>query len=381
MQNYIALFLTGLLTGGVSCMAVQGGLLAAALAAGSQNTEDGNKAQETRNRKQIRELDKEQIANSTRQSQDSGQARMTLILGTVAFLIAKLVSHLLLGGLLGLIGSRLLLSLPLLTLLQIIASIFMIGTAGNLLELHPVFRYFVIQPPRWAGTFLRRQAKTGNWFVPALLGFFTILIPCGATQAAMAQSITSGSVVSGALTLGSFTLGTLPVFLILGIVIGGLSEAASRVFSRIAGILIILLACWNLWNVAGVWGMTGPIERVMEEAKCQFVYCEGDGGTRLRSQGYGEAKQETTTTPKITIEGNQYVVDNPNIPAGKEITLTVTNVSGESCIQAFTIPSLKYFKIITVGKSETITFTAPTEPGDLLFSCSMGMYRGTLRVR
>jgi sulfite exporter TauE/SafE len=352
MQNYIALFFTGLLTGGVSCMAVQGGLLAAALAAGNSKSEAQN-------------LKPEPLG------------KRAMIIGTMAFLAAKLVSHIILGGLLGLIGGVFTLSLPVLTVLQIVASVFMIGTAGNLLELHPIFRYFVIQPPHWAGTFLRRQAKTGQWFVPALLGFFTFLIPCGATQAAMAQSITAGSMVNGALTLGSFILGTLPVFLLLGIIMGGLTGAASRLFSRVAGVLIIFLACWNLWNVASVWGMTGQIETLVEPVKCQFIYCENQD----RGQKTEDGRQSVTTTPMIRIVGNEYVVDNPNIPAGKEITLTIKNESGQSCIQAFTIPSQKYFKIIPVGKSETITFTTPTTPGELPFSCSMGMYRGKLIIK
>jgi len=88
----------------------------------------------------------------------------------------------------------------------------------------------------------------------------------------------------------------------------------------------------------------------------------------------------TTTSPVITIHPTRYDIDNPYIKAGSQITVTLDNVDGASCIQFFTIPKLGIQKIVSVGKKETISFTAPMEKGDLPFMCSMGMYRGKFIV-
>jgi uncharacterized protein len=68
------------------------------------------------------------------------------------------------------------------------------------------------------------------------------------------------------------------------------------------------------------------------------------------------------------------------VKAGSKITLHLENTNGAGCQQAFNIPSLGIQKVIPVGSSDTITFTAPRQPQQLAFVCSMGMYRGTIQV-
>src|SRR5438046_2426366 len=116
--NLIGIFLTGLLTGGLTCMAVQGGLLAATIA----------------QRQQDRVIK---------------QAKKGTVVPILSFLSAKLITYTLLGFFLGLLGSVFQLSITTQAILQFVVVIFMIGTALNILDVHPVFRYFVIQPPRF----------------------------------------------------------------------------------------------------------------------------------------------------------------------------------------------------------------------------------------
>jgi len=111
--NIVTIFLTGLLTGGLTCMAVQGGLLAATIA----------------------QSEEERLQEKAK----GGNA-----LPILAFLTSKLVAYTLLGFLLGLLGSFFQLSIQLRVILQIAVSIFMIGTALNILQVHPIF---II--PRW----------------------------------------------------------------------------------------------------------------------------------------------------------------------------------------------------------------------------------------
>src|SRR5258708_36397816 len=124
-------FLTGLTTGGISCIAVQGGLLATTI------------------------------------NEDNRYSHVGI------FLIAKLIAYTILGLLLGTIGSALIITSNLQAWMQIFIGIFMIITAARLLNIHPIFRYFVIQPPRFIYKFIKNEAKSKSTFTPAILGVMT----------------------------------------------------------------------------------------------------------------------------------------------------------------------------------------------------------------
>lgn len=185
-MNLWAIFLTGLFAGALTCLAVQGGLLATSIA---QRHEENLKDETIK----------------------SGNA-----LPILSFLAAKLVAYTILGLLLGWFGSLFQLSLAANIVMQLAVGIFMLGTALNLLNVHPLFRYFIIQPPKFLTRMIRKESKSKNLFAPAILGAFTVFIPCGATQAMMALSIASGNPISGAAILFVFVLGTSPLFFILG---------------------------------------------------------------------------------------------------------------------------------------------------------------------
>src|SRR5579864_489765 len=200
--NLITIFLTGLLTGGLTCMAVQGGLLAATLA----------------------QSEEERLQEKAK----GGNA-----FPIMAFLGTKLLAYTILGFLLGLLGSFFQLSIQLKVVMQIAISIFMIGTALNILNVHPIFRYFVIQPPKFLTRLVRKQSKSKDMFAPAILGAFTIFIPCGTTQAMMALAVATGNPLLGAAVMFAFILGTSQVFFILGYFATKLGDMFHQKFMRL----------------------------------------------------------------------------------------------------------------------------------------------------
>ena len=340
--NLIAIFLTGLITGGLTCLAVQGGLLAATLA----------------------QRQEERLKNNL---QKGGNA-----LPILSFLIAKLIAYTLLGVLLGAMGSFFQLSLGATTVLQIAVAIFMIGTALNILNVHPIFRYFVIQPPKFLTRLIRKQSKSSDVFAPAILGAFTVFIPCGITQGMMALAIASGSPVIGAAILFSFVLGTSPLFFILGYFATKLGEVFQQKFMRLAAFAIITLALFNLNNSLALAGVNINIVKPISSVYCTFAVCENLGG--------GGVAQAASNNVNINIEASGYNPSAITVKAGLPVTINLKNTTGSGCVQAFTIPSLGIQKIIPVGSSDTITFNAPKTPGQLPFMCSMGMYRGVINV-
>lgn len=336
--NLIAIFTTGLLTGGLTCMAVQGGLLAATIA---------QREQERLQRKAV-----------------SGNA-----LPIIFFLAAKLVAYTGLGFFLGWLGSFFTMSIQTQVILQLLVAVFMIGTALNILNVHPVFRYFIIQPPKFLTRFIRGKSKNSDVFAPALLGGLTVFIPCGTTQAMMALAVASGHPVVGAAVLAIYVLGTSPVFFLLGFFATKLNDRYHTTFMRIAALGIIALALYNVNGSLSLSGSKYTFGNLTRGIFCTLSYCE--------NSAMSAAVQEAT----ITIDANGYTPrQGLAVKAGSEVTLHLVNTDGTNCAQAFTIPSLNIQKVIGVGQKADITFTAPKKTGELAFMCSMGMYRGTIQV-
>ncbi len=341
ITSLISIFLTGLLTGGLSCMAVQGGLLAATLA----------------------QREEERLKSNLK----SGGNAIPII----SFLVAKLVAYTILGFLLGSLGSVFQLSLSLKVIMQIAVSIFMLGTAFNILDVHPIFRYFVIQPPKFLTRLVRKQSKSQDVFAPAILGSLTIFIPCGITQGMMALAIGSGSPLSGALILFAFILGTSPIFFVLGYFATKLGDIFQQRFMKIVAFAIIFLAIFNINNAITLSGVKLPFGDIAKNVWCTFTICDNvTSGTNVA----------INNSPTITIGAVSYTPNIISVKAGARVKLKLVNTEGTSCIQAFTIPSLGLQKIVRPGTSDELDFIAPSTPGQIPFMCSMGMFKGVINV-
>jgi uncharacterized protein len=337
-MNLWTVFLTGLLTGGLTCMAVQGGLLATTIAQ--------------------REKDREKKLSSV--------AQATPIL---AFLSMKLISYSILGFLLGWFGSLFQLSLGVQLILQFLIGIFMIGTALNMLEIHPIFRYFAIQPPKFLTRIVRSQSKSGDIFAPAFLGALTIFVPCGTTQAMMALAIATGNPIQGAAIMFAFVLGTSPLFFILGYAATRLSGVIHSVFMKVAAVAIIVLALFSINAAFTVAGSDFTFDNLVSRLKPSYS-----------TQVNGTNTKQTVTEASINIDNFGYSPKEITVKAGSTVTLKLNNVSNGGCQQSFVIPKIGMRKVVPPGQNETITFTAPNQPGDIAFMCSMGMYKGTIHV-
>ncbi len=353
-MNLWAIFLTGLFAGALTCLAVQGGLLATSIAQRSSFAKASrNKEEELKHKFQ------------------SGNA-----LPILSFIVAKLGAYTILGLLLGWFGSLFQLSLNANIVLQLAVGIFMIGTALNLLNVHPIFRYFIIQPPRFLTRMVRNQSKSKDFFGPGILGAFTVFIPCGVTQGMMALAIASGNPLSGAAIMFAFVLGTSPLFFILGYLATRLGEAMHQKFMKFAAYAIIVLAVFNINNTIALTGSNLTLNNIWTNFYCTVTFCDRDFGPSA-AQAINGAVTDTT----ITIDTNGYTPNNLTVKAGSKVTLNIVNKGGSGCVQAFTLPKYNIQKIVPIGSSDTVTFTAPNEPGtQLAFMCSMGMFRGVINV-
>ena len=339
-SNLFAIFMTGLLTGGLTCMAVQGGLLASTIA--------------------------QRQSDKLKEGIHDGH-----FFPILSFLFVKLVAYTVLGFLLGSLGSIFTLSVATQAALQFAVAVFMIGTALHILNVHPVFRYFAIQPPKFITRFIRNQSKSRDIFAPALLGAFTIFIPCATTQTMMALAIGSANPLYGAAILFSFILGTSPIFFILGYFANKLSDTFQKTFSKMAAMVILLVAIYNMNNAINLSGSTVNANSLLRDLSCSISFCEINAQPKT---------QVAVSEATITIDSTGYSPSFITVRAGSQVKLNLNNTDGNNCAQAFTIPKLNVQRLIRPGEQSSIDFTAPSTPGKIAFTCSMGMYSGTIDV-
>lgn len=332
--NLFLIFLSGLTTGGLTCLALQGGLLASVIA------------------------------------QKESQSPQKTLFPVVSFLTGKLLIHTLLGFMLGFLGQSFSLSPITRGWIQIILGLYLLGIAGNLLDLHPIFRYFVITPPKFLSKLAKNESKNKSFFAPFLLGLTTVFIPCAVTQATEIIAIGSGSPIYGALIMFFFILGTAPTFLIFGFLLNSGAKSFQRYFPKIAATLLFILSIYTVNNGVGLTGSIYTLQNFYLAATTPANNVP-TGGTPALRDGY--------QTTSISVTNSGYTPQVINLKRGIPVRLTLKTQSVRSCSRAFTIPALNIQKLLPETGETIIEFT-PTELGPLAFSCSMGMYTGRFNI-
>jgi len=362
LPDILIAFVTGLTTGGLSCLAVQGGLLTTSLA---QQIEKEMQTRSASARKR------------QRQALRSPADRSKMAAPIAAFLAAKLVAYTLLGLLLGLLGQMFQLSPVARAALQIAIGIFMLGSALRMLNVHPIFRYFAIEPPAFLRRKLRKTASTSDPTIaaPLFLGFLTVLIPCGVTQAMMAVALGTGDPLQGAALMFAFTLGTSPVFFAVTYFATQLGKKLERSFTRVVAVVILVLAIVTIDSGITLAGSPISLSR----------WTSGLFGSTNQAQAAaspigsnGSATSEDGTVVTINVKNNGYEPAVVHAKAGAAVTLKMVSKNVRSCSLALIIPSLDIFELLDPTGEREIEIP-PQEAGTRMpYSCSMGMYSGTI---
>jgi len=328
-MNLWVIFITGLTVGGLTCLAVQGGLLASVISA--REDEEVERGVNTKNP----------------------------ILPTLAFLTSKLIAYTALGFILGAFGKVVGISQTTQVVMQFVAGLYMIAIALNLLNVHPIFRYAVIQPPQFLAKKVRNQSKSKAMFAPALLGAMTIFIPCGTTLAMEALAISSASALSGAAIMAVFVLGTAPLFFGVGWITSVLGDTFREKFLKIAAIAVLYL---------GLVSINGALVAL------------GSPVTFQSARGSNPQRQAVASQDiEIKITSGGYVPTYLTVKNGSPVTLKLTSEDAFSCASAFRIPSLGISRNLQANETQTLVFT-PTKTGKISFTCAMGMYQGIIEV-
>jgi sulfite exporter TauE/SafE/copper chaperone CopZ len=177
------------------------------------------------------------------------------------FHIGRLVSFFVLGGVIGALGSSFHLGLTGNLILSIIVGVIMLILGINLLDIfHATKRLQFALPKVFAKHTISKAATATHALAPLLVGIGTFFLPCGFTQSMQVYTLTTGSFIKGALTMVTFALGTLPVLTLLSFSSFSIAQKSWKgVFFKTAGLVVIILALFNLISTLVVAGVINPL--------------------------------------------------------------------------------------------------------------------------
>lgn len=289
------------------------------------------------------------------------------------FNLGRIASYFVLGGLIGYLGSFLQLSGSFLGMLTIAVGLVMLLLGVQLTEVMPGLNRFKFTMPKQISRLFGIQEKSTQEYShknSAIMGALTFFLPCGFTQAMQLYAISTGDPVAGALTMGTFAIGTAPG--LLGI--GGLSSVVKGVFARhffrFAGVVVILLAFFNISNGFNLTGFNpSAVLSAASSAQAKSETPVNDPNVEVKD-GY--------QIVKMTQDGGGYSPNSFTIQNGIPVKWVINSTEPYSCSASILMPEFQIAKALSKGEN-IIEFT-PTKTGTLSFSCNMGMYTGEFTV-
>jgi uncharacterized protein len=349
MNQYLVAFITGLTTGGLSCLAVQGGLLASSL------------------ERQMEQnlLNQPASAGKKRGKKVVARPRAWLALPIGLFLGAKIAAYTILGFLLGALGSVLKLNATFRAVMLILIGIFMVGNALRMFNVHPFFRYFVIEPPKFITRYIRKTAKSDELFTPIFLGALTVLIPCGVTQAMLAVALATSDPWQAAGLMLAFTLGTSPVFFVVSYLATSLGSRWEAAFMRVVAVVILFLGVVSIdsgFTLMGAPSVMGWAQGLMTPQVADTAPAQPASGNQLL----------------LSVKNDGYWPRRLHAQAGTPVQLALVTKETYSCSRGFVIPALNVEQLLPATGTEYVDIP-PQPAGTILpFTCSMGMYTGEI---
>ena len=348
-SQLVVAFVTGITTGGLSCLAVQGGLLASSLA---------------------HQIEQDYVEQTAHHKKGKVSVRSNSAFPILLFLISKLVAYTLLGALLGWLGSYLTLSPMTRAMLMIAIGIFMIGNALRMFNVHPIFRYFSIEPPKFITRYIRRTAKGTDTFTPLFLGALTVFIPCGITQAMMATALGTGSAAMGAALMFAFVLGTSPVFFIIAYLTTELGARLEKFFMRFVAVVVLILGFTTLNSGLNVLGSPLSFQNLTRN----LIPSESVSDPVVESPKTAATEGEIF----LNVNNDGYFPRTLSAPADTTVTLNLVTNQTYSCARDFVIPSLNVYQLLPDTGTMQVSIPAQPKGTTMFFTCSMGMYTGQI---
>jgi len=288
----------------------------------------------------------------------------------IIFNAGRIISYLIFGAFLGLVGSRLSISIQFTSFLIVAMSFLMIALGLQMLGVK-AFRKFQLALPKSATRYVANESNFKGKFMPFLMGAATIILPCGFTITAEGLALLSSNAIQGSLIMLAFVLGTVPVLFSIGFSsIKFLSKPNfAEKFSKAAGFLVLFFAIFNIHAQMNVLGFA-PLESLQPLT--------------------GQAGSVSAADLPPIVNGEQVIKmaahassDSPNyfkVKAGVPVRWEITADNARGCNSPIVAMGLFSGSVDLPAGQTTVKEFTPTKAGRYRFSCSMGMVTGTIEV-
>lgn len=275
----------------------------------------------------------------------------------------RLLSYFLFGGLVGVLGTALAPSPRIMGVFSLFVAFIMIVLALDLLGLSGSKRWIPRMPKKFSH-WIHDMAERKEWWIPALLGALTFILPCGFTQSMQLYALTTGSFFEGAMTLFVFALGTLPALLGIGALASFTSSKgrAYRWFMLIAGSIVLLLGLYNAKNAMTLMGVNTNLF--------------SQSSTQEASAGEFENGIQVV---EMAVDGIDYIPAKITLQKDVPVKWVIDGSGATGCTSVIAVPSLRVSERLSQAKETIIEFT-PTKTGKIPFTCGMGMAYGEFNV-
>lgn len=326
-MSYGFIFIIGLVAATSTCLAVAGGLLLA-------------------------------VANKYNEAYPH-LTRTQKIKPHIWFNVGRIISYTFFGGVIGILGSALSISPKVTGIITVIASLIMIFTGIQLLQIFPWMNKIQLKMPKFIAHRVydashQETKKEPSKITSFFFGGSTFFLPCGFTQALQLYVLGKGDFAVGALTMLAFSLGTLPSLAGIGAVSSFAKGKTQRHFLTFSAVLVIILGLFNLPNGLALAG-----------ASISLGGSSVDVGENVKIV---DGKQIV----EMTIDGLDYYPYRFTVLQGIPVEWRIDGTKAEGCAQVVTVPKLGITEFMPRQGIKTIEFI-PKEIGKISFSCTMGM--------
>lgn len=354
--------------------------------------------------------------------------KISTFLPSLLYNLGRVISYTAIGFVLGFAG-RLIggsgAGVPVLLqgILKMIAGIFMVIMGINMLNIFPWLRRLWLRMPRFLA--VKTGAEREKHTQPFAVGLLNGLMPCGPLQSMQIVALACANPFAGALSMFLFSLGTVPLMLGLGSFISALGRRFTQKVMGIGAILVVVLGLAMLAQGGSLSGLFSP-KRLLFAVIVLSVFgvissAFTDANAAVRRWAVslpvllvvvlaGVMARNHITASVVEIDENEEYAEyeeSGDAPADGEITdgvqvinsmlepgsyPNITVVAGvpvkwvidapegsiNGCNYVMLLSEYGIEHVFQAGEN-IIEFT-PTESGTVIYTCWMGMIRGSIHV-
>jgi len=281
----------------------------------------------------------------------------------------RIVSYTSVGIIVGALGSVFTMNLTMQSVIHIIAGLFMMIMALNMLNIFPWLKKFNPRLPRiFTKKIENKKEVSKNPFIVGILNGF---MPCGPLQAMQLYALSTGNPFEGGLSMFLFCIGTIPLMFGIGAVSLLLSSRFSKIVMNVGAILVAVMGLTmfvNGWNFAGF----PTIYSIMfDRASVRSSAAESSVGFKPVIENGVQIVNSTLSPrgyPAITVQVGIPVKWTINAPPG-----SINSCNNRIIIRPYNIE-------YRFQQGDNVIEFVPDRAGVFRYSCWMAMLFGTITV-